>query len=70
MNNKELNLIIVIAAATMLVASVVVEALFDDADALRKKGKKSKKSKADFTVPEPVLIPVSLPNPSILNQLA
>lgn len=51
---------------TTLAVSVVVEALFDDADARRKK---PKKSKFDFTLPEPVLIPVSLPNPSILNQL-
>lgn len=48
---------------TMLAASVVVEALFDDADARRKK---PKKSKFDFTVPEPVLIPVSLPNPVLV----
>jgi hypothetical protein len=53
-------------AASMLSISVVVEALFDDAEAGRKKGKKSKK---DFTLPETILIPVSLPNPSILNQL-
>ena len=48
---------------TMLAASVVVEALFDDADARRKK------SKFDLTAPEPVFIAVSLPNPSILNEL-
>jgi hypothetical protein len=70
-NNKDLRLMFVIAAvfaASMLSISVVVEALdlFGDAEALRKKGKKSKK---DFTLPETILIPVSLPNPSILNQL-
>jgi hypothetical protein len=70
-NNKDLRLMFVIAAvfaASMLSISVVVEALdlFDDAEALRKKSKKGKK---DFTLPETILIPVSLPNPSILNQL-
>jgi hypothetical protein len=55
-------------AASMLSISVVVEALdlFDDAEARRKKGKKSKH---DFILPETILIPVSLPSPSILNQL-
>jgi hypothetical protein len=54
-------------AASMLSISVVIEALdlFEDAEARRKKGKKSK----DFTLPETILIPVSLPNLSILNQL-
>ena len=58
-----------IIAATMLVSTVVVETLdlFGDAEAVRKK---AKKRKADFTLPEvPILIPVSLPSPSILNQL-
>lgn len=53
----------------MLSISVVVEALdlFGDAEAIRKKGKKGKK---DFILPEvPIVVPVSLPNPSILNQL-
>lgn len=49
-----------------LAVSVVVEASFDDADARRKKPKKSKKN---FIISEPILIPISLPNPSILNQL-
>ena len=56
-------------AASMLSISVVVEALdlFGDAEAKRKK---SKKSKADFILPEvPIVVPVSLPSPSILNQL-
>jgi hypothetical protein len=70
-NNKDLRLMFVIAAvfaASMLSISVVVEALdlFDDAEAGRKKGKKSKK---DFTLPDTILIPVSLPSPTILNQL-
>ena len=52
-------------AASMLAISVVAEALdlFDDAEAKRKK------RKHDFTLPETIWIPVSLPNPSILNQL-
>ena len=71
MNNKDQRLIFVIAAvfaASMLAVSVVVEALdlFDDADAIRKKPKKPKK---DFILPEMTWIPVSLPNPSILNQV-
>ena len=49
-------------AASMLAVSVVVEAFFDDADARRK-------SKKNFIISEPILIPISLPNPSILNQL-
>ncbi len=55
-------------AASMLSISVVVEALdlFGDAEARRKKSKKSK----DFILPEvPIVVPVSLPSPSILNQL-
>jgi hypothetical protein len=73
-NNKDLRLMFVIAAvfaASMLAISVVAEALdlFDDAEA-RKKGKKSKKGHADFTLPEvPILVPISLPSPTILNQL-
>jgi hypothetical protein len=72
MNNQQqssnLLMALAIIAATMLVSTVVVETLdlFDDAEAV----KKAKKRKADFTLPEvPILIPVSLPSPSILNQL-
>ena len=73
-NNKDLRLMFVIAAvfaASMLAISVVAEALdlFDDAEALRKKGKKSKKGHADFILPDTTWIPVSLPSPTILNQL-
>ena len=72
MNNKDQRLIFVMAAvfaASMLAVSVVVEALdlFDDAEAIRKKPKKGKKH--DFILPETTWIPVSLPNPSILNQV-
>jgi hypothetical protein len=53
----------------MLAVSVAVEALdlFDDAETTRKKGKKGKKH--DFIQEVPILVPVSLPNPTILNQL-
>ena len=73
MNNQQqssnLLMALAIIAATMLVSTVIVETLdlFGDAEAVRKK---AKKRKADFTLPEvPILIPVSLPSPSILNQL-
>jgi hypothetical protein len=70
-NNKDLRLMFVIAAvfaASMLAISVVIETLdlFGDAEAKRK----AKKRKADFILPEvPIVVPVSLPSPSILNQL-
>lgn len=72
-DNKDLRLMFVIAAvfaASMLAISVVVEALdlFGDAEARKKKGKKSK-DKVDFTLPDTTWIPISLPSPSILNQL-
>jgi hypothetical protein len=56
-------------AASMLSISVVAEALDLFGDAEAKKSKKPKKGHADFTLPETILIPVSLPSPSILNQL-
>jgi hypothetical protein len=58
-------------AGSMLAVSVAVEALdlFDDAEAKRKKSKEGKPYKVDFILPETTWIPVSLPNPSILNQL-
>ena len=71
-NNNDKRLMFVIAAvfaASMLAVSVVIEALdlFGDAEAKRKK---PKKGKADFILPEvPILIPVSLPSPGILNQM-
>jgi hypothetical protein len=55
-------------AASMLAISVVIETLdlFGDAEAKNKR----KKRKADFILPEvPIVVPVSLPSPSILNQL-
>jgi hypothetical protein len=67
--SSTLVMTLAIIAATMLVSTVIVETLdlFDDAEALRKK---AKKRKADFTLPElPILVPISLPSPSILNQL-
>jgi hypothetical protein len=73
MNNQQqssnLLMALAIIAATMLVSTVIVETLdlFGDVEAVRKK---AKKRKADFTLPEvPILIPVSLPSPCILNQL-
>jgi hypothetical protein len=56
-------------AASMLAISVVIETLDLFGDAEAKKRKKGK-GKADFILPEvPIVVPVSLPSPSILNQL-
>ena len=53
-------------AASMLAVSVVVEALFDDAEAKRRKPKKGK----DFTLPDTTWIPISLLTNDIQKQLA
>ena len=64
--SSTLVMALAIISATMLVSTVIVEAfdLFDDAEAKRRKPRKH-----DFTLPETIWIPVSLPNPTILNQL-
>ena len=63
--SSTLLMTLTIIAATMLVSTVIVEALFDDAEAIRKKAKR----RHDFTLPDTTWIPISLLINDIQKQL-
>jgi hypothetical protein len=65
--SSTLVMALAIIAATMLVSTVIVEALdlFDDAEAIRKKAKR----RHDFTLPDTTWIPISLLTNDIQKQL-